>query len=263
MAAYLLHYCVLSPSTQLANVPFPEGKSGPAGGSAHFTPPRILLPALSFVAIHPTIAGMTADNATPDPLDLAYSDAVKQAQLERGSRNAMARGRLGTSWFDTANDDLARFLAERDHFFLGTASADGQPYIQHRGGPPGFLKVLDAKTLGFADFSGNKQYISVGNLSENPRAFLFVIDYALQRRIKLWGRAEVVEGDAVLLQKLMPPGYQARPERAILFHLDLWAINCPQHIRQRVTADEIAPVLARYEARIEELEAEVKKLRQG
>jgi len=192
-----------------------------------------------------------------DPLDIAYTDAVKQAQIQRGTRAAMARGRLGAGWFDSANADLAAFLAERDHFFLGTASAAGQPYIQHRGGPPGFLKVLDEKTLGFADFRGNRQYISVGNLAENDRAFIFVIDYALQRRIQLWGRAEIVEGDAVLLQHLHHPQYQARPERAVLFHLDLWAINCPQHITQRVSADEIAPVLARYEARIAELEAEL------
>jgi predicted pyridoxine 5'-phosphate oxidase superfamily flavin-nucleotide-binding protein len=192
-----------------------------------------------------------------DPLDIAYTEAVKQAQTQRGTRSAMARGRLGAGWFDTATADLAAFLAERDHFFLGTASAAGQPYIQHRGGPPGFLKVLDEKTLGFADFRGNRQYISVGNLAENDRAFIFVIDYALQRRIKLWGRAEIVEGDAVLLQRLHDLRYQARPERAMLFHLDLWAINCPQHITQRVSADEIAPVLARYEARIAELEAEL------
>lgn len=196
-----------------------------------------------------------------DPLDIAYTEAVKQAQTRRGTRTAMARGHLGAGWFDTANADLAAFLAERDHFFLGTASAAGQPYIQHRGGPPGFLKVLDEKTLGFADFRGNRQYISVGNLAENDRAFIFVIDYALQRRIKLWGRAEIVEGDAVLLQRLHDPRYQARVERAVLFHLDLWAINCPQHITQRISADEIAPVLARYEARIAELEAELAALR--
>lgn len=195
-----------------------------------------------------------------DPLDIAYTEAVKQAQLARGSRRAAA-GRIGAGWFDTANADLAAFLAERDHFFLGSASAAGRPYIQHRGGPPGFLKVLDEKTLGFADFRGNRQYISLGNLSENPQAFIFVVDYALQRRIKLWGRAEAVEGDAVLLQKLADPGYQARPERAILFHLDLWAINCPQHITQRVSAADIAPVLARYENRIAELEAELKLLK--
>ncbi len=197
-----------------------------------------------------------------DPLDLAYSEAVKQAQLARGSR-AAAHSQLGAGWFDRANADLAAFLAERDHFFLGSASAAGQPYIQHRGGPPGFLKVLDEHCLGFADFSGNRQYISLGNLSENPRAFIFVVDYALQRRIKLWGRAEVVEGDAVLLQRLAEPGYRARPERAILFHLDLWAINCPQHITQRVSAADIAPVLARYEARIAELEAELKLLKEA
>jgi len=209
------------------------------------------------------LAALSMPGTSRDPGPTIFSPTVRAMQARLGSRANYERMELASRFRQEITPDLAGYLAARNSIYVATASADGQPYIQHRGGPPGFIKILDAKTLGFADFSGNKQYISVGNLSENPRAFLFVIDYALQRRIKLWGRAEVVEGDAVLLQKLMPPGYQARPERAILFHLDLWAINCPQHIRQRVTADEIAPVLARYEARIEELEAEVKKLRQG
>lgn len=196
-----------------------------------------------------------------DPLDIAFTESVKAAQTARGVRNAMARMGVGAGWFTSVTPDLAAFLAERDHFFLATASAAGQPYIQHRGGPPGFLKCLDEKTLGFADFRGNRQYISIGNLAENPRAHIFVIDHALQRRIKLWGRARIVEGDAVLLQRLSDPAYKAKVERAILFDLDLWAVNCPQHITQRVSADEIAPVLAEYQQRIAALEAEIARLK--
>lgn len=202
---------------------------------------------------------MTADPA--DPLDLAFTDSVKAAQTARGVRAAMARMGVGAGWFTAVTPDLEAFLAERDHFFLATASAEGQPYIQHRGGPPGFLKCLDEKTLGFADFRGNRQYITIGNLAENARAHLFVIDHALQRRIKLWGRARIVEGDAVLLQRLSDPTYKAKVERAILFDLDLWAINCPQHITQRVSAAEIAPVLADYQQRIAALEAEIARLK--
>lgn len=202
---------------------------------------------------------MTDDPA--DPLDLAFTDSVKAAQTARGVRAAMARMGVGAGWFTAVTPDLEAFLAERDHFFLATASAEGQPYIQHRGGPPGFLKCLDEKTLGFADFRGNRQYITIGNLAENARAHLFVIDHALQRRIKLWGRARIVEGDAVLLQRLSDPAYKAKVERAILFDLDLWAINCPQHITQRVSAAEIAPVLAGYQQRIAALEAEIARLK--
>ena len=117
-------------------------------------------------------------------------------------------------------------------FYLATASADGQPYVQHRGGPPGFLRVVDERTLGFADFKGNRQYITTGNLAENGKAFIFIMDYAQRRRVKLWGRARVVEADAALLARLWPEGYEARPEQAILFEIEAWDTNCPQHIPQ-------------------------------
>src|SRR5262249_6129590 len=155
----------------------------------------------------------------------------------------------------------ADFLAGLDMFYLGTATADGQPYIQHRGGPPGFLKVLDEHTLGFADFGGNRQYLTLGNLSENPRAFLFLMDYANRRRVKLWGTARVVEGDAAPLEKLRDPAYPGEAERAILFTVEAWDVNCPQHIHRRFSERQIAPVVEQLQARIAGLEAEVERLR--
>ena len=143
-------------------------------------------------------------------------------------------------WRTAITPDLAGFLAEVRSFYLATASADGQPYIQHRGGPPGFLRVLDEHTLGFADFKGNRQYITTGNLAENTKAFIFVMDYAQRRRVKLWGRARVVEGDAALLARLWPEGYEARPEQVILFEVEAWDTNCPQHIPQMFHAEDVA-----------------------
>ncbi len=134
---------------------------------------------------------------------------------------------------------LADFIAQRDSFYLGTASADGQPYIQHRGGPNGFLKILDDRTLGFADFTGNRQYVSFGNLAENSKAFIFLMDYANRARIKVWGTAEVIENDPVLLDKLADPNYSGKPERAFIFHIEAWDGNCPQHINPRYTKAEI------------------------
>ena len=138
------------------------------------------------------------------PSDIAFTPAVKAVQAAKGSRASYARmERRG--WQTRITPDLAEFLAGLDMFYLGTASADGQPYIQHRGGPPGFLKVLDDRTLAFADFAGNRQYITLGNLSENPKAFLFLMDYANRQRVKLWGTARVVEDDAELLDHLRDP----------------------------------------------------------
>ena len=180
-----------------------------------------------------------------------------------GSREAYARMETGHGWSDRITPDLEAFIAARDSFYLATASAGGQPYIQHRGGHPGFLKVLDESTLAFADYSGNRQYISIGNLSENDRAALFLMDYPNRQRIKIWGRAEVVEDDPQLLTRLVEPNYGARPERAILFHLEAWDKNCPQHIRPRFTEEETAPVIEGLEKRIAELEAELKAARSG
>jgi predicted pyridoxine 5'-phosphate oxidase superfamily flavin-nucleotide-binding protein len=172
-------------------------------------------------------------NVRKAPSDVAFSNAVKAIQARKGSRNAYARMEQGSGWATEIDDDLAAFIAEQDSFFLATASADGQPYIQHRGGPPGFLRVLDETTLGFADFRGNRQYISLGNLAENPKVHLFLIDYATRQRVKIWGEAVVIEDDPELLAELMPEGYEARPEQAIVIHVTAWDANCPQHITPR------------------------------
>ena len=160
-------------------------------------------------------------------------------------------------WRDTVTEDLAAFLAERDSFYLATTNAEGQPYIQHRAGPPGFLKTIGPRSLAFADFGGNKQYITLGNLADNPRAFIFLMDYANRRRIKVWGRARVVEDDPDLIAKLSHAGYQARPERAILFEIEAWDVNCPQHITPRFTAAEVDESVVRLMARVAALEAEI------
>ena len=170
--------------------------------------------------------------------DIAFTAAVKAEQTRRGSRHGYARMEAKGGWASTITRDLAAFIAARDSFYLSTASAEGQPYVQHRGGPPGFLKVLDERTLAFADFRGNRQYITAGNLAENPLAFLFLMDYPNRSRIKIWGRAKVVEGDLALMERLVDPGYAARPEQAIVFTLEAWDANCPQHITPRLTEAE-------------------------
>ena len=197
---------------------------------------------------------------TPPTSDIAFTPAVKALQERNGSRAGYARMAEKRDWHDAVTPDLAAFLAERDSFYLASASAEGRPYIQHRGGPKGFLKVLDDKRLAFADFGGNRQYISAGNFSENDRASIFLMDYPNRRRIKLWGRARVVEDDPELLARLVEPGYGAQPERAIVFEIEAWDVNCPQHITPRYSEDQIAPALAKLQARIDELEAEVKEL---
>ncbi|GAG17720.1 unnamed protein product [marine sediment metagenome] len=191
--------------------------------------------------------------------DIAFTPAVKAQQQRMGSRGAYARMEAGRGWSDRITPELKAFIAARDSFYLATASAEGQPYIQHRGGQVGFLKVLDDSTLAFADYSGNRQYISIGNLSENDRASLFLMDYPNKQRIKIWGRAEVVEDDPELLARLVDPAYGARPERAIVFHLEAWDKNCPQHIRPRFTEEEIATVIEGLERRIAELETELER----
>ncbi len=193
--------------------------------------------------------------------DVAFTPAVKAIQEKRGSRNQYARMEQRGGWQTTITPDLAGFLSEVRSFYLATANADGQPYIQHRGGPPGFLRVIDARTLGFADFKGNRQYITTGNLSENAKAYIFVMDYAHRRRVKLWGRARVVENDAARLAKLWPEGYQAREEQAILFEVEAWDTNCPQHIPQMFHAEDVAGTIVKFQERIKELEAEVAALK--
>ncbi len=190
--------------------------------------------------------------------DIAFTPAVKAAQQERGSRLSYSRMEQRGGWAGVVTPELEDFIGQRDSLYLGTASADGQPYIQHRGGPPGFLKVLDEQTLALADFAGNAQYVSLGNLSENKKAFIFLMDYPNRRRIKIWGEAEFVEDDPELLARLIDPGYDAQPERALVFHVKAWDVNCPQHIRQRFTPEEMEPVVGDLTARIQQLESQLR-----
>jgi predicted pyridoxine 5'-phosphate oxidase superfamily flavin-nucleotide-binding protein len=189
--------------------------------------------------------------------DVAFTPAVKTIQARKGSRSAYARVEQHGGWRTEIDEDLAAFLAAQDSMFLATASADGQPYIQHRGGPKGFIRILDKNTLAFADYSGNRQYITQGNLSENPKANIFLMDYAHRRRVKIWGEARVVDDDPALTKSLMPQGYKARPEQVILFKVSAWDTNCPQHIPQKFDAADVAAALASRDSRIAELEAEL------
>ena len=205
----------------------------------------------------PPIGEAIGQTSKPFASDVAFTPTVKAIQTRKGSREAYARMEAHGGFGRTVDDELAAFVAAQISIFLGTANADGQPYIQHRGGPKGFLKVLDKQTLAFADFAGNQQYITQGNLSENPRAYLFVMDYARRRRVKIWGEARVVEDDEALTRSLMPKGYRARPEQVILFRIAAWDTNCPQHIPQKFDAADVAAALAAKDQRIAELEAEV------
>jgi len=189
-----------------------------------------------------------------------FTSAAQQAQAERGSAKAHER-RVAEGFPDRVTPELAAFIAEQDTAFLATATADGAPYVQHRGGPKGFIKVLDERTLGFADYRGNRQYITLANLSENDRAFLFLLDPARRQRIKLWGRARMVENDAALVERLFDKDYEARPERAVLFTLEAWDANCSSHIVTRFTESEIEQALATVQTRIAALEAENERLR--
>ncbi|HET9988280.1 MAG TPA: pyridoxamine 5'-phosphate oxidase family protein [Kofleriaceae bacterium] len=193
--------------------------------------------------------------------DIAFTPSVKAVQARKGSRAAYARLEARGGWDAAITPELAAFLAEQDSVYLATASAEGQPYIQHRGGPPGFLRVLDEHTLAFADFAGNRQFITTGNLAENPRAHLFAMDYAHRRRIKLWGTARVVDDDPPLLASLMPAGYAAKPEQVIVFTVAAWDSNCPQHIPQKVNAEDVAVTIERLQQRVAELEAELARER--
>lgn len=192
--------------------------------------------------------------------DVAFTPAVKAIQTRKGSRHAYARMEQSGGWDTRITDDLAAFIREQISVFLATANAAGQPYMQHRGGPPGFLHVVDDATIAFADFHGNRQYITLGNLTENPKAQLFLIDYAEQRRVKIWGEAKVVENDTGLLAELMPAGYKAQGEQAIVFSVDAWDENCSKHIPQRLEAADVARALAERDRRIVELEQEVARL---
>jgi uncharacterized protein len=191
---------------------------------------------------------------------VVFGPAVQKAQAERGSAKAYA-ARLAEGFPDTITPELAKFIAEQDTAFLATASANGAPYVQHRGGPKGFIKVIDEKTLGFADYRGNRQYITLANLSENDRAYLFLLDPARKQRVKFWGRARMIEDDAALVAKLFDEGTKARPERALIFTIEAWDVNCSSHIVARYTEAELEEFFTAVRTRIAELEAENAKLR--
>ena len=193
--------------------------------------------------------------------DIAFTKSVKAVQERLGSRKGYASMEARGGWSDAISPELHGFLAQRDSVYLGTATADGRPYIQHRGGLPGFVKVLDDHTLAFADYSGNRQYISVGNLTENDQAFLFLMDYETQSRIKIWGRAKFVEDDPALLERVFDAGYRARPERVLVFTVEAWDVNCPQHIPRMIPADKVERRERELVDKIEALEAELARLR--
>jgi len=213
----------------------------------------------------PTLeSGQTSGLAVSRPdeysSDVAFTESVKAIQSRKGSRHGYAAMERRGGWETHITPDLAAFIGQLTSAFLGTASATGQPYIQHRGGPPGFLHVLDERTIGFVDFTGNRQFITQGNLAENPKSILFLIDYAHRQRVKIWGEACVVEDDPELVARLMPADHPARPEQVILFTVSAWDVNCPQHIPQRFEATEVAALLAERDERIAQLEAEIARL---
>src|SRR5476651_927130 len=191
--------------------------------------------------------------------DVLFSEAVKAEQTRLGSRKAFE----GRDFKSEIIDDLRQFLDAIDTFFFATASADGRPYIQHRGGPPGFLKPIGPNELAFADFAGNRQYITLGHLKENDRAHIFILHFASQQRVKFWGRARVVEDDLALMERLVDPDYKAKPQRAIVFRIEAYDINCRQHIVPRYSEAEIAPSVNKLIDRIKELEEEVARLKGG
>ena len=194
--------------------------------------------------------------------DIAFTNTVKAIQERKGSRAGYEKMGAKGGWRDRVTEELAAFIADRDSFYLGTANSDGQPYIQHRGGPKGFLRVVDDKTLAFADFTGNRQYISQGNLEENDKAYIFLMDYANRRRIKIWGRARIVEDDPELLSSLVMPDYKAKPEQAVVVTIEAWDVNCPQHIPRRFSEEEVADVITKLQQRITEVEAERDELKE-
>ena len=200
--------------------------------------------------------------------DVAFTPVVKAIQARKGSREAYGRMEDNGGFRTEIDDKLAGFLANANSFYMATATKDGQPYIQHRGGPKGFIKILDKNAIAFTDYAGNQQYLTQGNLSENPKAYIFIMDYAHRRRVKIWGEARVIEDDAALTAALMPKGYRARPEQVIVFKIAAWDTNCPQHIPQKFDATDVAAAMGEASAKIEEkdkriaeLEAELEKLK--
>ena len=189
--------------------------------------------------------------------DIAFTPSVKAIQVRKGSRDAYRRMERNGGWQTEITDDLAGFIADQRSFFIATVSSDGAPYIQHRGGPRGFLRVIGPSTLAFVDFKGNRQFITQGNLADTSKAHMFLIDYANRQRVKIWGEARIVEDDAQLIERLMPQDYTARAEQVVVFEVSAWDVNCPQHIPVRLDAEDVERALAQRDARIAELEAEL------
>ncbi|TJY35947.1 pyridoxamine 5'-phosphate oxidase family protein [Pontimicrobium aquaticum] len=193
------------------------------------------------------------------PSDIVFTPSVKKIQKEKGSRNNYSRMEKYGAWNTEVTPDLKAFLSKIDSFYFGTSNSEGQPYIQHRGGDKGFLKAIDDEHLGFADFSGNMQYISVGNLSENDKATIFLMHYPSQSRIKIWGTAKI-SNDRNIIELLTDNFYKARVERAIIFKVKAWDMNCRQHIKQRFTAEDIEKITQPLNQKINELETIIKNI---
>jgi hypothetical protein len=190
---------------------------------------------------------------------VAFTQTVKTIQARNGSRSAYAKIEA-RGWPSEITPQLAEFIARQNSFYIATANSEGQPYIQHRGGPRGFLTPLDDRTLAIADFRGNRQFITQGNLVENSKAFVFLMDYANRRRIKIWGEARMIDDDEALLRSVMPQGYTATPERVLLFTISAWDANCPQHIPRKIDADLVEETMAGRDAEIARLKARIAEL---
>lgn len=194
-------------------------------------------------------------------IDIAFSDSVKAIQSRKGSREMYQKMAEQADWPAALDAEVAEFIGSQTSAYLGTVSAEGQPYIQHRGGPRGFLHVLDKRTIAFADFKGNRQYISQGNLEDNPNAFMFLMDYSIPRRLKIWGEAKVIEGDDDLISKLMPENYKAKPEQVIIFNVNLWNFNCRQHLPARFDSEDAQKAIQQRDEKIAELQETIKALK--
>ncbi len=195
------------------------------------------------------------------PSDIVFTPAVKARQEEYGSRAGYAKFESTRGWESRVTPVLAEFIAAQTSMYLATANAQGQPYMQHRGGPQGFLHALDEQTLAFADYAGNKQYITAGNLDENPKAQLFLMDYANAQRVKIWGEAKIVTGDQDLIARVSSPDYAARVERVIVFTIKAWDANCPKHIPKLVKVEDVLPAIQERDQKIADLEAQLKELK--
>lgn len=194
------------------------------------------------------------------PSDIVFTPSVKARQEENGSRAGYAKFENTRGWESRVTPILAEFIAEQSSMYMATANAQGQPYMQHRGGPAGFLHVLDEQTLAFADYAGNKQYITAGNLDENPKAQLFLMDYANAQRVKIWGEAKIVTGDNDLIARVSSPDYAAKVERVIVFTVNAWDANCHKHIPKLLNAEDVIPAIQERDKKIAALEARLQAL---